>query len=717
MMELVVFDFDGVMSCGSVGMTEKGEVRKFYHVRDGVGIKRLMKRGTKVAVASGYKWNESQRKILAHLGIEHYKFSLNPWQKFAQVKAWMKQFGIEDTKRVAFMGDDVNDIPAMSFVGFSACPSDAHIKCRESAQYVSPFAGGRGCVRDMCDYICDRHEKRRVSVLDCTFRDGGIVTNWMFPEYFVEKYLEVVAPVVDIVELGYIANKPTPGMFGNLDMTRIAGFLGRNDSLKFATYSVMGDYGKFSVQKHVPDNKDGKIPVSLVRVVVKSKDLLTDSPNVQRCIRSIQERGYECALNLSNSSHVNSWDSIGSAIAEFKTKPSILYVADSFGNLKPAGVRRIFSVLRSYLPKVKFGFHGHNNGQMALANALSAERYAEYVDCTVRGFGKGAGNLPLELYLAQCRRKNLGALLDFAETMMRDIAHRNNFFGYSVKNVVTGARNATSRFAQYWKESRASELDRKLDSLSMSKRDRTEKPEERVCCLIPARYKSSRIPHKMLMTIDGVPLFAIVATRAAECKSIDRVIVVTDHHRIESEAKARGFEVMRIDGPYANGTERIAAAAETLETKYQCYVNVQGDEFDVEPRNVDDAIDRHLASQRYCTCMHARINPDSGPSHTKVVLNNRSEIMYISRAVIPHGATDRVHMHQGVYVFSPQALRDFTAYGPGKAQKTEGIEILKLVEQGRVVHSELVPRPFIQVNTMADVERIRKTKHVKLFKI
>ena len=150
MIKLVVFDFDGVFTDGSIIFDNENNIIKQYNVKYGVGIKLLKSKGIEVGCISGYKVNQSQKNIMGHLNIDYISMGSN--NKSSILKSWIKELNIT-LEEVGFMGDDINDIEIMKLVKLVGCPKDAHKNCLELAHFVSEKGGGKGCIREFCDYI------------------------------------------------------------------------------------------------------------------------------------------------------------------------------------------------------------------------------------------------------------------------------------------------------------------------------------------------------------------------------------------------------------------------------------------------------------------------------------------------------------------------------------------------------------------------------------
>ncbi len=156
--KLVVFDFDGVFTDGTVIIDNQGIPTKTYNVKDGMGIYLLKKNNIQVGVISGYQENNSQNEILKRLKIEHV--ALNIKDKLSKLKEWCQELNINLKTEVAYMGDDLNDQMAIKEVDLSGCPLDAVDEIKEIAKFKSTKKGGQGCVREFCDLILNKLDSK-----------------------------------------------------------------------------------------------------------------------------------------------------------------------------------------------------------------------------------------------------------------------------------------------------------------------------------------------------------------------------------------------------------------------------------------------------------------------------------------------------------------------------------------------------------------------------
>ena len=146
---LLLLDVDGVMTDGGIIYDGNGVEIKVFNVKDGHGIKMLQRHGIEVGIITG-RTSPVVDLRAKELGIEMlYQGALKKVECYNDVKL---KTGLTDSQ-IAYVGDDVIDVPVMRRVIFAAAPSDALIEARKAAHYVTSCGGGRGAVREVCDLI------------------------------------------------------------------------------------------------------------------------------------------------------------------------------------------------------------------------------------------------------------------------------------------------------------------------------------------------------------------------------------------------------------------------------------------------------------------------------------------------------------------------------------------------------------------------------------
>jgi 3-deoxy-D-manno-octulosonate 8-phosphate phosphatase (KDO 8-P phosphatase) len=146
---LLVLDVDGVLTDGRLYYSARGEVLKVFDVKDGYGIKLLMKAGIQVAIISGRRSTMVSRRA-RDLGIRYvFQGSTDKLPIFERLRKRLKL----PASACAIVGDDLPDVPVMRAAGLAFAVADAHPAAVAAADMVTPKSGGRGAVRSICDLL------------------------------------------------------------------------------------------------------------------------------------------------------------------------------------------------------------------------------------------------------------------------------------------------------------------------------------------------------------------------------------------------------------------------------------------------------------------------------------------------------------------------------------------------------------------------------------
>jgi 3-deoxy-D-manno-octulosonate 8-phosphate phosphatase (KDO 8-P phosphatase) len=144
-----VFDVDGVFTNNEVLVTEEGTLVRTMHIRDGYAIKAAVRAGYPIAIITGGK-SEGVKKRFADLGVKD--IYLGKTDKMDAFDEFVHLYDLNPNE-ILYMGDDLPDYPVMRRVGCPVCPADAAQELFPIAVYISPYAGGHGCVRDVVQQV------------------------------------------------------------------------------------------------------------------------------------------------------------------------------------------------------------------------------------------------------------------------------------------------------------------------------------------------------------------------------------------------------------------------------------------------------------------------------------------------------------------------------------------------------------------------------------
>ncbi len=150
---MLILDVDGVLTDGRIIIGNDGEEFKFFNVKDGLGIKLLQKLGLVVAAITGKNSHIVQSRLSALGILDIYQGQINKLEAFEDL---LGKYKIKP-EQVAYMGDDLPDLPLMQKVGVSIIPKDAHDLLKDFSDYQCALKGGKGAVREVCDLIYQAH--------------------------------------------------------------------------------------------------------------------------------------------------------------------------------------------------------------------------------------------------------------------------------------------------------------------------------------------------------------------------------------------------------------------------------------------------------------------------------------------------------------------------------------------------------------------------------
>jgi len=247
-----------------------------------------------------------------------------------------------------------------------------------------------------------------------------------------------------------------------------------------------------------------------------------------------------------------------------------------------------------------------------------------------------------------------------------------------------------------------------------------------VWAVVPARYASSRLPGKPLVSLAGKPMIQHVWERVRRAQKVSRVLVATDDERIRRAVTEFGGEAVMTRAEHRSGTERLAeVAASAASSGAEIFVNVQGDEPLIEPAAVDAAVAILLedSSVEVATLAVpiATVGDVMDPNVVKVVLDFEGNALYFSRAPIPWirdtasggagfgppaGSTHLKHL--GLYVFRRRALLEFPTFPQGELEKLEQLEQLRWLENGYKIRVVETTHDSVSVDVTEDIARVEK---------
>jgi 4-hydroxy 2-oxovalerate aldolase len=289
-----------------------------------------------------------------------------------------------------------------------------------------------------------------IKVVDATIRDGGLVNDFRFTDEFIKDLYEAnVKAGVDYMEFGYKASRDIfdENEFGPwkfCDEDAIRRIVGDNDTdMKIA---VMADVGRCDYKRDIVNRADSAI--DLIRVATYINTIPAALEIVEHC----HNLGYETTLNIMAISNAKESDVDEALDLIGKSPVDGIYIVDSYGALY---MEQIEELADKYLNMAerenKFvGIHAHNNQQLAFANTIAAlTQGVSYLDATVNGMGRGAGNCSSEQLMGFLKnpKYNIIPLLKFMEKHMEPLKESGTVWGYNIPYLLTGQTNQHPRTA------------------------------------------------------------------------------------------------------------------------------------------------------------------------------------------------------------------------------------------------------------------------------
>jgi 3-deoxy-manno-octulosonate cytidylyltransferase (CMP-KDO synthetase) len=237
-----------------------------------------------------------------------------------------------------------------------------------------------------------------------------------------------------------------------------------------------------------------------------------------------------------------------------------------------------------------------------------------------------------------------------------------------------------------------------------------------VVIVIPARFGSTRLPGKPLVSLAGKPMIQHVYERSKLASRASRVIVATDDERIVKAVESFGGTASMTRPDHRTGTERVAEVA--AHEKGDIFVNVQGDEPLLDPVSVDAAIEALLekpAASIATVATPIKTPADiMDPNVVKTVLDFDNNGLYFSRAPIPwvRDTASKIQVrhlkHLGLYVFQREALLEYPTLPQGDLERIEQLEQLRWLENGWKIRVAEVEHDAVSVDVPEDVARVEK---------
>lgn len=286
----------------------------------------------------------------------------------------------------------------------------------------------------------------QIKVVDCTVRDGGLMNKWQFEDDFVRQvYLACSEAGIDYMEIGYLSSESafSRDVYGSWrfcaeeDLQRVIG-----DDEKKIKLSAMADIGRIDYDDIPPKSESS---LDMVRVACYVHQIDAAIALAHHC----QTKGYETTINVMAVSTVGPRD-LREALDDLsQSRVPVIYLVDSFGAFYSEDIDVLAKHYMDRMPDKTIGIHCHNNQQLAFANTIAAIiNGVNYLDGSLYGIGRGAGNCPLELLVSFLKNPKFKVrpLIEVIESHIIPLRKKIDW-GYFIPYMVTGMLNQHPRAA------------------------------------------------------------------------------------------------------------------------------------------------------------------------------------------------------------------------------------------------------------------------------
>ena len=295
--------------------------------------------------------------------------------------------------------------------------------------------------------------REKIKVLDCTIRDGGLINKHQFSHEFVRNVYRALSQAgVDYMEIGY---KNSPSLFSESefgpwkfckeeDIKRVVDGIESNTKI-----SVMADVGRVDMDAIFPASES---PVDMVRVASYVKGI----DKAIAMVNEFADKGYETCINIMAISRDQGIE-LDEALhqIEEESKANVIYIVDSFGSLYQEHIEHLVKHFKTIIKTKEIGFHGHNNQQLAFSNTIEAIIHdANYMDATIYGIGRAAGNCTLELLIGFLKNPkfDIRPILDIIAKDFLPLKKEIEW-GYIIPYAIAGMLNEHPRAAMALRDS------------------------------------------------------------------------------------------------------------------------------------------------------------------------------------------------------------------------------------------------------------------------
>ena len=292
-------------------------------------------------------------------------------------------------------------------------------------------------------------------LLDCTLRDGGYVNNWRFGRSNIERIvsgLELTG--VSAIELGFLRDEPNDIDSSNLHCIEDADSLLNHRKSDIIYSAMLEAFNPFPLSKLTNHREHG---IDLIRICVWKRCI---KEHLDYC-KAVKDKGYKITIQPSRVEQYNDFEFVDLLKRADDLLPYAVYVVDTWGTQSATQICHYLELADKYLsPNVKVGYHGHNNKLQALSCAHAAiEMKLDrdlFIDCSVMGMGRGAGNLNTEIimdYLNEYHEAsfNVDGVVELYNASLKEVYHQFRW-GYSMYYYLCSTHNCNPNYATFFSD-------------------------------------------------------------------------------------------------------------------------------------------------------------------------------------------------------------------------------------------------------------------------
>ena len=291
----------------------------------------------------------------------------------------------------------------------------------------------------------------KIHILDCTLRDGGYVNDWEFDSNLAKGVIDgLYESGIRVIEIGIMGIGGEAGKSTKFSSFKDAEPLLENRK-KDCKYAIMINQTGFE-NFDIPNRSDKT--VDIIRLAYFKREI----HDAMIFAKSLKDKGYEVFLQAM-ATFMYSDDEIDDMLKKINDlKPQAFYIVDSFSNLFPEDITSMANSVLSRLNRdIDFGFHAHNNIQMAFANAIAfmnvEDDRKKYIDGSISWMGRGAGNVSVELLMDYLNRRvkqyNIEVLLKTYQDYIKPIFEQY-FWGYTHPYYLTASKDMNSVYSWFF---------------------------------------------------------------------------------------------------------------------------------------------------------------------------------------------------------------------------------------------------------------------------